>query len=356
MQKITRFLEANVEWVALLIAVGYLGWTVWAYLITDPVSRQLDGQSVNPATVDNYIDQHEAEHLREVIRPDQTVPSFAVQDFRQNLNKWIDLDPENPQQLASADFDFAPFDVASASAQNHTMGMRVEQLPVPRPPHAILAAAALDTIAPPAAAGAAPAANGNDVRLVLAGFTIPWSDMYDQWNKAFGPPKPGQPPRLSPAEFQVLAITAERMEKVGDNWVPDNDSLRILNGADLPPYPAPGPAYRTQVSAYLQALNKEPSTVVAPAIPTVIAGATWKDPLQYLPGSSNQPGNPSPDQSGARNGSAGRYWQTANTADPSGPLYAQFRGGPPGGPPGGGFGGFRPPAVPQPPAEQQPPP
>jgi hypothetical protein len=354
MQKILRLLEGNVEWIALLLAVAYLGWTIWSFLVVDPVSRPLDGQTVNPANVDEFIDAHAAEALRQKMRPDQTVPSFTVQDFGQNLGKWINLEPENPQQLASADFDFAPFDTNVLSEPGaHALGIPVEQLPKPPAPQPLMVAAALDTIAPPNAAGGNPPANGKDVRLVLAGFTIPWSDIYDQWNKAFGPPKSGQQPRLSPAEFEVVAVSAERMEKVGDNWIADNANLQILNGADLPAYPTPG--NKQEVSAYRQALNKNPTTVVAPAIPTVIAGAAWKDPLQYMPGGSNQPATP-PVQSGA--GNSNQYWRTANTAEPRGTLYAQF-GGPPGfggGPPGYGGGGFRPPTPEQQTPAQPPPP
>jgi hypothetical protein len=356
MQKITRFLEANVEWIALLIAVGYLGWTVWTYLVNNPVSRELGGTAVSPANVDNFIDTHAAEHLRQITQPGD-VPSFSVKDFGQNLDKWIRLEPENPQELAGGDFDFSPFDVNTVAGLGHALGIPVEQLPKPPAPQPILTAAGLDTLAAPGASNAQPAsaAGGKDVRLVVVGFTIPWSQLYDQWNKAFGPPKPGQQPRLSPAEFQVVAVTAERWEKVGDNWVQDSDSMHLINGSDLPPYPAPG--NRQQASDYMLALNKDPNTVVAPTIPTVVAGATWKDPLQYLPGVSNQPGGGAPDQSGANNGNGVEHWRTANTSDLSGTVYAQYGGGP-GGPPGGfggpPGGGFRRPPVPEPQEQPQP--
>jgi hypothetical protein len=357
MQKITRFLEANVEWIALLLAVGYLGWTVWSYLLNIPVSKELQGKEVTPATVDNYIDSHAADDLRRKTQPGQDIPSFTVKDFGENLNKWIRLDPENPQELAGGDFDFSPFDVNTLAGPGHAMGIPVDQLPTPPKPQPILTAAALDTVAPSGTNGAQPSAAGSkDVRLVVAGFTIPWSQVYDQWNKAFGPPKPGQQPRLSPAEFQIVAVAAERWQKIGDNWVQDSDSMHLLNGADLPAFPAPG--NRQEAAAYMLALNKDQSSVVAPAIPTVIAGAVWKDPLQYLPGSANQTGSPGEEPSGMNNGSGNGRWSTITASDLSGTQYAQY-GAPRGGPPGGGYGGppggmFRPPAPPQ--QQQAPPP
>jgi hypothetical protein len=377
MQKVIRFLEAGIEWIALAIALLYLGWAVFAYLINDPVSVSLGGQQVNPATIDNYIETHAALHLTEIMDPNNVqVPSFTVEPFGDDFNRRLALDNEKPPELAAGDFAYQPFEPTGPSGQNAKMLIPVQILPTLPAARPVLIAAALDTLAPPAAPGtppaapgtppavpgAAPAANpavpGKDVRLVVAAFTISWDDLYKQWNNSFGPPAAGQQPRLSPADFQILQISAFRSEKVGNEWVDDHNPIKILNGADLPPYPPAGNPILE--NAYLQALNKSLSTIVAPAIPTIIAGAVWKDPLQYLPGASNQPGVPAPpDQSGATLPPESGRLRTVNASGPLGTVNVQYRGGgPPGGfpfGPGGPPGYRRPPAPVAPPPEQAPP-
>jgi len=363
MQKIVRFLESSVEWIALAIALAFLGWCAFYYLLSDPVSRPMDGHSVNPGNVDSYIDQGAAERLRTKMG-DVQVPSFTVEQFPAALDSQLSMDSVKPLQVASGVFDYSPFDIAKLPGVNNVVGVPVQQLPTMPAAHPMLVAAALDTFAPPAAAGAAPPAApaapaaGKDTRLVVAAFAIPWSDLYDQWNKSFGPPNPGAQPRLSPADFQILIIKAYRSEKIDGNWSKDEEVPAF--SSDLPDYPPAG--NKNMEVAYLQALAKQPNAAVAPTIPTPTAGVVWKDPLAYLPTTtSNQPGTPeTPDQNGASflpNAHPRIFVNTSNISD--GALYAQY-GGPPGGfggPPGGGGGSRAPRAVPQqPPAEQAPPP
>jgi hypothetical protein len=369
MQKVIRFLEAGVQWMALAIAVLYLGWAAFSYLISDPVSVPLEGQQVNPANVDNFIDTHAAQRLRDKMDPNVQVPSFTVQPFGQDFNRRLALNDEKPTELATSIFAYQPFEPTGSLGQNAKLLNPVQTLPTLPAAHPVLVAAALNTLAPPAAPGAPPAgagpvpvANpavpGKDVRLVVAAFTISWDELYKQWNNSFGPSAPGQQPRLSPADFQILQISAFRSQKIGDKWVDDNNPIKILNGADLPAFPPAG--NQVLENEYLQALNKTPSTIVAPAIPAVTAGAIWKDPVQYLPGASNEPGGPAqPDQNGAMLPPESAHLRTVNASEPLGTVNVQYRGGPPGGfgGPYGPPGGFRPPPTPTaPPAEQAPPP
>jgi hypothetical protein len=369
MQKLIRFLEAGVQWIALAIAVLYLGWAAFAYLISDPVSVPLEGQQVNPATIDNVIDAHAAQRLRDKMDPNVQVPSFTVEPFGEDFNRRLALDDEKPAELATSVFAYQPFEPTGTLGQNAKLLNPVQTLPTLPPAHPILVAAALNTLAPPAAPGAPaaapgavpvanPAVPGKDVRLVVAAFTISWDELFKQWNNSFGPPAPGQQPRLSPADFQVLQISAFRSEMIGGKWVDDDTPIKILNGADLPAFPPAG--NQVLENEYLQALNKTPSTLVAPAIPSVTAGALWKDPVQYLPGASNEPGAPGqPDQNGAMLPPQSGRLTTVNASDPLGTVDVQYRGGPPGGfgGPFGPPGGYRPQPTPAaPPAEQAPPP
>jgi|GEM_PF-1214454 hypothetical protein len=355
MQKIVRLLESSVEWIALASALAFLGWCAFYYLISDPISKEMEGHTVNPGTVDSVIDQGAAQRLREKMG-DVQPPSFKVEDFSLAIDSQLRMDSFKPQQVASGVFDYSPFDIAKLPGAPNQLGVPVQQLPTLPAAHPLLVAAALDTFALPA--GAAPAAApaspvpGKDTRLVVATFTIPWTDLYDQWNKSFGPPKPGGQARLNPADFQILSVTAYRSEKIDNDWGKDEEVPAFTS--DLPAYPPAG--NRDLEEAYLQALAKQPKAAVAPTIPTPIAGVVWKDPLAYLTTASKQPVAPeTPDQNGASflpNSRQRIVVNTSNTLD--GTLYAQF-GGPPGG--FGGGGRFAPPrAAQQPPAEQAPPP
>jgi hypothetical protein len=363
MQKVVQFLEAKVEWFALGIALLFLGWTVWAYLINDPAQVVVENTPVGPASIDKFIADHSLQKLHSIMDPNAPIPDMRVGDYPGALKTKIALEPLQAPQLAAGSFDYEPFDVTNMPGVTTKMGPPVVSLPTLPPAQPLLTAAALDTIAPaqpnnaqpnnpPPAPGGAPgeaASSGKDIRVVVAAFTIPWNELYSQWQNSFGPAKAGQQPRLQPAEFQIVAVTAYRSERVNDKWSPD-EQISILNGANLPPYPAAG--NKNAETAYLVALKNHSNTLVAPDFPTVTAGVVWKDPTQLLPGTSNQPA--APEQSGTGN----ENYRTANMSEQLGGnssgkdssggdssggslsgLYAQGYGrapGPIGGPPGRG--------------------
>jgi hypothetical protein len=359
MQKVVKFLESNVEWICLAIAVLYLGWAAWTYLLNDPTAKQLEGHTVGVGSVDKFIDENAAQRLREKMNPDVEPPKFEVKPFNEAFLAAINMDNVAPTQLADADFDYSPFDSATMPGINPAKGGNpVQQLPTLPAAHPLLALAGLNTLAPaqnnggapagPAAPGAAPAP-GKDVRMVIAAFTIPWTDLYDQWNKSFGPIAPGGQPRLSPANFQLVELTAYRSEKIGDKWVDDKDPIQIINGADLPPYPKAGD--KQAEVAYQEALQKSPKSIPYPDIPTATAGATWKDPVQYLPGANPQPSTPA----GGDQGTSMVPQTTPRFVNAAYQLRdkVDVQYGPRG---GGGYGGGGPPPMWRPPAPPTAPP
>lgn len=350
MQKVTRFLESNVEWFALGLAVLFLGWTTWTYLINDPVSRPLENSQVNPSDVDSFIDAHAAQRLRDKMDPNTPVPDFHVPDYTLTIRDKIAGQDIQTPELATTYWDYAPFDVSSIENAPRNQGPPVVQLPTPPIPQPLLVAAALDTISPPAPANGAVAntGSGKDVRLVVAAFTISWDDLYKQWNTSFGPAGLGQPARLAPAGFQITAVTAYRSELTNQTWSKPEE-IQILNTDGLPPYPQAGD--KVAESAYRLALAKAPKTPVAPDFPTITAGALWKDPVLYVTTPANAPnGQTPPDQNGAMGQPDLSNGRTVNTSEPLGTLYAQYMG--PGGPGGrGGFPGGGPPRFAPPPPQ-----
>jgi hypothetical protein len=363
MQKVVRFLEANVEWFALLIAVGFLGYTIWTYFVKSPISAELEGQTVTPANIESVIEDGPAKRLGDAMKEAQP-PDFHVDDFASAIDRGLSLEGQEPPQLAESDFDYSPLDIGAAAGPSAGLGVTVTQLPVLPAAKGLLIAAGLDTLAPPAANGAAPAANppgqpappadevpqGKDVRIIVAAFTIPWAQFSEQWNKCFGPVGPNGPPRLPDAEVQFLAVTAYRSEQLADGqWSSDVEIPGLETG--LPPYPAAND--KPAQESYLIAVNKQPTAIVSPEIPAVSFGAVWKDPLQLLPTATNPPGN----AAGGGDQSNGTIWQSSGRLARVDVQYQRGGGGGFPGMPPGGPGGMQPnrlPPRPSPSPDQQP--
>ena len=90
MQKVVKFLEGNLEYIVLGIALLYLGWAAWAYLLNDPVSKQLEGHPVSVGNVDKFVDENAAQRLREKMNPDVEPPKFEEGDFSECQQSSID--------------------------------------------------------------------------------------------------------------------------------------------------------------------------------------------------------------------------------------------------------------------------
>ena len=73
MKKLVDFLEAYVQWVALGLAILWIGWITYAYWWVSPVTAEFDGQKTTPANINHEVDQSVAIPL-EVRIADPNVP------------------------------------------------------------------------------------------------------------------------------------------------------------------------------------------------------------------------------------------------------------------------------------------
>lgn len=100
--------ERHVEKVVLAIAVLVLLAAVARYLVSSPNVREVDGETVTPNTVDNFVFA-KAERIRERIREastETTVPEPLLEDFEDSI---APIEPNKPWPLVAAVGVEAPF-------------------------------------------------------------------------------------------------------------------------------------------------------------------------------------------------------------------------------------------------------
>ena len=55
MEKVIKFLESYVQWVAMGIAVLWIAWVGYAYWLTPSTSVEVAGQRLEPGKVDEFV-------------------------------------------------------------------------------------------------------------------------------------------------------------------------------------------------------------------------------------------------------------------------------------------------------------
>ncbi|MGD1275660.1 MAG: hypothetical protein ABR964_00380 [Tepidisphaeraceae bacterium] len=306
MQKILQFLEKNVEWLALGLGVLFLGWAAWTYLIIPPVSNVVGGIVMTPGNVDDEIWNTSGERLDTAIKG-ATPPSFKVDDFPKTVAQGLALPPGQP--LPPLVWDFQPAQPgATPGANNVASGPMITQLPVLPPAKPLMVVhgqttivpmpAPLATNAPTPAAVAAPSAH-KDIHWTTIAFTIPIAPLSDQWTKAFGPNKPGEPWKLPDTQHntEIIAVTAYRSEKLpGGGWSEEKEVPRLLNNV-LQPFPVRRRIDQINFQSWAANHSTDIATPLFPTRAPEPAGTVWKDPLMILQGlmsAVGTPANPAP--------------------------------------------------------------
>jgi hypothetical protein len=104
MKKIVDFLEKHVQWVAVGIGGLYLLFTLWGYVINDPLKTDLQGQTVDLASVNDVILEGPGQKLQQDIASTAKVPGLNQRP--QYVAKFVDgmkVDRKEYQALALGD-------------------------------------------------------------------------------------------------------------------------------------------------------------------------------------------------------------------------------------------------------------
>src|SRR5688572_14854890 len=97
MEKVTAFLEKNVEWFALALGGLFLAFVAWAYFINPPRTVEIGNEKVTPGSVDQRIAETSARQLEQRVQNNPEVPMPTVDV----VQPWIAaMRPENPPAIA----------------------------------------------------------------------------------------------------------------------------------------------------------------------------------------------------------------------------------------------------------------
>lgn len=355
MQKITEFLEKNVQWVTLGIGGLFLLYMLYLYL--PPVSAKLVTapkveQQVTLSSVDSTINESIGMRLKQAVQstkvPDMKVKSVvkawdsAMATSSPELAKQM---PNSPYYYLPHTWDSMPTNVDLASTVNPLSAL-INTLP--KLPAAVFdavtwgrsqvalpaAAAGANAGAAPAAAAAQPAPGRNvvpagfspvDRQWVSVRFHISMKELYDAFNAA-NFMKLDQPANTYFASVEVV----RQMLQPDGTWGPETPVSNLSISPTAPPFPddsdlQAGNDYRAWASQHQ-------SDMVRPQFYQVLKGDQWVPPGDALPTSTTpsaqpvspvQPSSPAPRQPTPRESTPRSTTPRSNQSPGATPGYGQ---------------------------------
>ena len=108
MQKVVKFLESYVQWIALSLGVAWVLWVGYAYWVQKPVFKEIAGKQYGPAEVDEFITRQGGpiDVLANSLKTDAKVPKDVEKYF-----------PEVPQYVQKMRDEMGMKDVVVATLQ-----------------------------------------------------------------------------------------------------------------------------------------------------------------------------------------------------------------------------------------------
>ncbi|MDB5354901.1 MAG: hypothetical protein JWN24_1354 [Phycisphaerales bacterium] len=218
MQKFVKILEQHVQWFALGLGVIYLGWMVYSYVVTPPITVKLgsSGQLYTAATADEQIWNSQAKPLESEINNKEPI-SVKPKDMAGELYAKLREETFKPIMLAT-NIGGVPYRPEAGKELTPAAGPTVVMLPhipaaefvamsnsmttvlIPAP---VPAPAAGAPAAAPAAAGAAqPAPTKRDMNYVSVLYKINKDALGQQFKTAFANAK-------DPALLQTMFLEVE---------------------------------------------------------------------------------------------------------------------------------------------------
>src|SRR5687768_18545755 len=89
MQKVTDFLEKNVEWLAIGLGALFMLYMTWSYVLTPVAGVEIGSENLGPGEIDPYTLTHVGKELESRINEGgklaATVPSY-VGAFKETMN------------------------------------------------------------------------------------------------------------------------------------------------------------------------------------------------------------------------------------------------------------------------------
>ncbi|MBV8780170.1 MAG: hypothetical protein JO353_02125, partial [Phycisphaerae bacterium] len=280
MDKVTKFLEEYVEWIAVGLGALFVGYTVWAYALQTPVTVTGIGgsQPLDPSEVDKKIQEGPAQQLHNAMEV-TTIPEMNVPDFVAGFKS--DMGEADYKPTALAWFPDSPTFSEPIVASSH--GPAKEEKPIKE--LAVLSPAKIldystgrsnvQLAAAPAGGaaggnGAQPVGNTSDVAWVTVRYSISPSQIADAFAKANVPAWTNR--------TAILQIQLYRQEELPNGKWSDPKLIDPLNKDSLTAFPASGNAQGEQ--EYVTWADNHITDLMQPAFLTVNKGDPWTMPGQ----------------------------------------------------------------------------
>jgi hypothetical protein len=286
MDKVKKFLEAHVQWVALALAAAFLGWTVYGYVLQKPASSAVGNvPTASPGDIPHIIwdgpgqqvkGDLEGKEVPKDIGPKVNYPQVAI-DARNGNSPAVAIHLPTPWTPIPVD-DNINIDKGAGTNQ----GPKITALPDAPPLVNLLISKGHSNVPaplPPQIAGA-PAPQGNQVQavdkiwLTVEG-TVQTAKLAESFKKvgiAQGSPF------SSTCMFRVILIRQERL--LDGSWGPDTE-IGPLDISQLVPLP-PIDAAPMDQKDYQDFAEKSVVPICTPAFYQVLQGDVW-----YEPGTKN---------------------------------------------------------------------
>jgi hypothetical protein len=297
MKKVTDFIEAHIEWLAVAVGVLYLGLMAWTYVIGSPTSVSIDGQDLGPGQVDPYIADKVVTPLEAKVKT-ASVPKFGEVDWVKSFRDQMALADLKPAQMEGLWVNAPPVmrTIGGRGPKIEDPSVpKVTQLPVLPPAVMGEFSMGASSVVPGAGAlagadgaggGAAPPNNRNrapavavaavpavDKNWVTVGFKIPSTELA----KAFGEVK-------LPKVFYktaVLQVQLYRQEQTPDGKWTAEVPIKRLPIQQIPPMPG-DKAQPQQYKDFLSwAVSHQPE-IIQPPFYQIAKGDPWNKPTAVV--------------------------------------------------------------------------
>jgi hypothetical protein len=288
MDKVKKFLEAYVQWLALALGVGFLGWMLYSYVFLKPVSSAVGNlPSVPPSDISSQIWSQVGEPLKGKVddrsTPAQMGPTTNYVDQVQAQRDSV------PASVAVAmPVPFAPIPVSEDDSQTTQIGTqhngaKITRLPDAAAPINLLVSAGHSNVpAPvPAAADGAPAPQGANAPAVdrnwrTVGATIHTADLAKSFAAA------GIAPGTPFSSTAILRVILTRQERKTDGTWGSDTTIEPLDINPLPALPPINASFADQKSYLEDFAEKNFVPIARPLFYQVLQGDVW-----YEPGTKN---------------------------------------------------------------------
>lgn len=309
MEKVTDFLEKNVQWIVLSIALLFVGYMAYQHILQPPHVVEIGSKTLKPGEVNEAIVQGPVQRIKEdAAKPaPELIPNDFVSAFVQRMNFETPQYAQVFEPLPSGLFP-GKGDVATPPEDRPDAPVVVDISNLPKPPVPTGVETAADRmVAKIADMDAKPARNRADavvekefdVDWVTVGAKIDARALQTAFEKAFK--VEDAPDELFQTRF--LRVEMERQELMPDGSWGNSKMIAPLKIHKMKPFPGPDATEKEKLE-YLDWVEENGGMIATPAFYEWAKGPQW-----YPPG-TEKPELATP--VGAPGGITGGYFDPAN--------------------------------------------